>query len=244
LDAPIVPPLIVCGGGNFWGHLRESGREKPEHVEFFLKNSTSVLGPEDDIDHRPEISNKLDYEAELGIIIGKRGRCIPREQALEHVFAYTAVNDMAIRDRQLCRYEGSYFQVKYGNGKIFQSNIVLGPALVTADEVVDPMDLSIRCWVDGEIRQDGNSRDYIWGVAEVIEYYSRMITLEPGFLICPGTPGGCAVGMDPDCGGRDVDNAPASGYLVSGQTVAVCIGGIGRIENRVRTRSAQPLRSG
>ena len=234
LEVPIVPSLIVCGGGNFWDHLKELGRDKPEHVEFFLKNPSSVLGPEDKIPYQPWASTKLDYEAELGIIIGKRGRCIPRVQALEHVFGYTAVNDMAVRDRQLFRWRDSqFFHVKYGDGKVFDGNLVLGPALVSADEVANPMDVSLRCWVDGELRQNSNTSGYIWGVAEVIEYYSTMITLEPGFLICPGTPGGCAVGTDPECGGRSSAKPPGSEYLTPGSFVAIDVGGVGRIENRV-----------
>ena len=234
LEVPLMPPLIVCGGGNFWDHLKELGRDKPEHVEFFLKNPGSVLGPEDEIPYQPWASTKLDYEAELGIIIGKRGRCISRDNALEHVFGYTAVNDMAVRDRQLLRWRDSqFFHVKYGDGKVFDGNLVLGPALVTTDEVADPMDVSLRCWVDGELRQNSNTRGYIWGVAEVIEYYSAMITLEPGFLICPGTPGGCAVGTDPECGGRSTAKPAGSEYLRPGSSVTIDVGGIGRIENRV-----------
>ena len=241
LAIPIQPPLIVCGGGNFWGHLRESGRDRPEHVEFFLKSSATLIGPEDDVPYQSWISQKLDYEAELGIIIGKRGHRITRERALEYVFGYTAVNDLAIRDRQLTRWQHDAFQVKYGNGKVFDHNLALGPAIVTADEINDPMDLSIRCWVDAQLRQDSNTREYIWGVAEVIEYYSSMMTLEPGTLICPGTPGGCAVGSDPDCGGRSSHVAPGSEYLRPGQMVTVEIGGVGRIANRVREVSCDEL---
>lgn len=237
LGVPLQPPLIVCGGGNFWGHLRESGRERPEHVEFFLKSSATLIGPEDDIPYQPWISRKLDYEAELGIVIGKRGHRIPRERAFEYVFGYTAVNDLAIRDRQLARWQHGAFQVKYGNGKVFDHNLALGPAIVTADEVRDPMDLPIRCWVDTQLRQDSNTSEYIWGVAEVIEYYSSMMTLEPGTLICPGTPGGCAVGSDLDCGGRSTHAESGSEYLRAGQVVTVEIGGIGRIENHVRLMS-------
>jgi acylpyruvate hydrolase len=234
LEPPLVPPLIVCGGGNFWDHLKEVGRDKPEHVEFFLKNAGSVLGPQDEIPYRPWASRKLDYEAELGIVVGKRGRCIPRERALQHVFGYTAVNDLAVRDRQLARWAGPTFHVKYGDGKVFDGNLVLGPALVSADEIENPMDLSLRCWVDGELRQDSNTSRYIWGIAEVIEYYSSMITLEPGFLVCPGTPGGCGVGSDPECGGRLTRRAPGSQYLHPGQTVVVEVDRVGRIANRVR----------
>lgn len=234
LEAPIQPSLIVCGGGNFWDHLRELGRDKPEHVEFFLKNPDSVLGPDDDIPYQPWASRKLDYEAELGIVIGRRGRCIPRDRALEHVFGYTAVNDMAVRDRQLFRWGSSpFFHVKYGDGKVFDGNLVLGPSLVSSDEIANPMDLPLRCWVDGELRQSSSTSKYIWGIAEVIEYYSSMITLEPGFLICPGTPGGCAVGTDPDCGGKGGGKNPGSDYLRPGQAVVVEVGDIGRLENRV-----------
>jgi len=167
-------------------------------------------------------------------VIGRRGHRIPRERALDHVFGYAAVNDLAIRDRQLQRWAARTFHVMYGNGKVFDGNLVLGPVIVTADEVQDPMTLSIRCWVDDELRQDSTTREYIWGVREVIEYYSSMITLEPGFLICPGTPGGCAVGSDPDCGGQSRHLAPGARYLRPPQTVTVEIGGIGRIANQVR----------
>jgi acylpyruvate hydrolase len=234
LEAPIEPSLIICGGGNFSDHLKELGRDKPEHVEFFLKNPGSVLGPEDDIPYQPWTSQKLDYEAELGIIIGRRGRRVPRDQALEYVFGYTAVNDMAVRDRQLFRWgDGSFFHVKYGDGKVFDGNLVLGPTLVSCDELANPADLTLRCWVDGELRQSSSTSKYIWGIAEVIEYYSSMITLEPGFLICPGTPGGCAVGTDPDCGGKATRKRGGSEYLRPGQTVVVEVGEIGRLENRV-----------
>lgn len=244
LEAPLDPPLIVCGGGNFWDHLEELGRDKPEHVEFFLKNSESVLGPEDIIPYQPWISQKLDYEAELGIVIGQPGRCIPRERALDHVFGYTAVNDMAVRDRQMFQWgDSGYFHVKYGDGKVFDNNLVLGPAVVTSEEVADAANLQLRCWVDGELRQDSNTRNYIWGVAEVIEYYSSMMTLEPGFLICPGTPGGCAVGSDPECGGKAASRA-RFGYLKPGQTVVVDVGGVGRLENRVRDASEIGTRGG
>jgi acylpyruvate hydrolase len=238
LEAPLDPSLIVCGGGNFWDHLEELGRDKPEQVEFFLKNPESVLGPEDDIPYQPWVSQKLDYEAELGIVIGRRGRCIPRDRALEHVFGYTAVNDMAVRDRQLFRWgDTACFHVKYGDGKVFDNNLVLGPALISADEVADPMNLNLRCWVDGEMRQNSNTKNYIWGVAEVIEYYSSMMTLEPGFLICPGTPGGCAVGSDPGCGGKSKVKTSGPEYLVPGQMVVIDVEGIGRLENRVRAAS-------
>lgn len=242
LEAPLRPSLVVCGGANFRDHLEELGREKPEQVEFFFKNPNTVLGPDDDIPYRPWASRKLDYEAELGIVIGRTARGVPREHALDYVFGYTAVNDMAVRDRQLFRWDGPYFHVKYGDGKVFDGNLVLGPSIVTAEEVPDPMSLPLRCWVDGELRQSSNTSRYIWGVAEVVEYYSRMITLEPGFLICPGTPGGCAVGTDPDCGGRTAIAAPGSYYMQPGQRVVIEVEGIGRLDNRVCAAKLDELR--
>lgn len=234
LNVPLRPGMIVCGGGNFWDHLRELGRDKPEHVEFFLKNPLGVIGPDDDIPYQPWLSQKLDYEAELGIVIGRRGRNIARDAALEHVFGYTAVNDMSIRDRQIVNWEGPYFHLKYGEGKTFDGNLVLGPSIVTKDEVPDVAALPIRCWVDGDKRQDNNTGNYVWGVAEVVEYYSSIMTLEPGFLICPGTPGGCAVGADAACGGKPAHAGIKPGYLVPGSTVMVEVGGVGRLENRIR----------
>lgn len=242
LNVPLRPGMIVCGGGNFWDHLRELGRDKPEHVEFFLKNPLGVIGPDDDIPYQPWLSRKLDYEAELGIIIGRRGRNISREAALDHVFGYTAVNDMSIRDRQMVHWDGPYFHLRYGEGKTFDGNLVLGPAIVTKDEVPDVAALPIRCWVDGELRQNNNTANYVWGVAEVVEYYSSIMTLEPGFLICPGTPGGCAVGADAACGGKPAHADVKPGYLTPGSTVIVEVGGIGRLENRIR-EIAPPARS-
>ncbi|MEA2984800.1 MAG: hypothetical protein QOD94_1054, partial [Alphaproteobacteria bacterium] len=239
LEPPIIPPLIVCGGANFWGHLRELGRDPPENVEFFLKNSESVLGPEDDIPHQAWYSRKLDYEAELGIVIGRRARCVRPEEALDFVYGYTVVNDMAVRDRQMFRWDGSWIHVKYGDGKVFDANSVIGPAIVTKEEISNPMDLTLRTWVDAEIRQDSRTSEYIWGVREVVEYYSSMMTLEPGFVICPGTPGGCAVGTDPECGGRDASNRSGGDYLQPGQSVAVEVGEVGRIENRIRSATPE-----
>nr|WP_246206365.1 fumarylacetoacetate hydrolase family protein [Propylenella binzhouense] len=233
LAVPIVPPLIVCGGANFWDHLRELGRDKPDHVEFFLKNAESVVGPQDPIPYRPWASGKLDYEVELGIVIGRRARCVAAADALDFVFGYTVVNDMAIRDRQLFAYDPTTFHVKYGDGKVFDANSALGPAIVSRDEVPDPMNLPMSCSVDGAIRQDSNTRSYIWGVREVVEYYSSMITLEPGFVICPGTPGGCAVGSDPECGGRHAPRDPHGEYLRPGQSVMVAVGGIGTLRNEI-----------
>lgn len=240
LEPPIIPPLIVCGGANFWGHLRELGRDPPENVEFFLKNSESVLGPEDDIPFRPWCSTKLDYEAELGIVIGRRARCVRVEEALDFVYGYTVVNDMAVRDRQLFRWDsGKTFQVKYGDGKVFDANSAIGPAIVSKDEISNPMALTLKTWVDGKIRQDSVTSEYIWGVKEVVSYYSSMITLEPGFVICPGTPGGCAVGTDPECGGKDEASNKGGDYLQPGQTVTVEVGEVGKIENRVRAFTSE-----
>jgi acylpyruvate hydrolase len=243
LEAPIVPPLIICGGANFADHLREIGRDKPDHVEFFLKNSTTVLGPEDDIPYQPWASLKLDYEVELGIVIGRRARRVKAADALDYVYGYTVVNDMAVRDRQLFRFDGTSFHVKYGDGKVFDANSVIGPSIVTKDEIADPMTLDISCLVSGVVRQAANTSGYIWGVHAVIEYYSSIMTLEPGYVICPGTAGGCAIGSDPECGGMHTPRDPKGEYLRPGQSVRVAVAGIGAIENTVRLADLAEFRS-
>lgn len=243
LGPPLRPSMIICGGGNFWDHLIELGRDKPEHVEFFLKNPHGVLGPEDDIPYQPWLSEKLDYEVEIGIIIGRRGRCIAPEDALDYVYGFTAINDLSIRDRQIINWEGPYFHLKYGEGKTFDGNLVLGPAIVSKEELPDLSDLSLRCWVDGQIRQDSSTGRYIWGVREVVAYYSSIMTLEPGFLICPGTPGGCAVGSDPTCGGKPGVVHQHVDYLRPGQRVTIEVGGIGRLENLIRQSTPGEFKS-
>lgn len=235
LHAPFLPRLIVCGGANFRDHLEELGRERPEHVEFFLKSPYSVIGPNDAIAYQPWVTNRLDYEVEIAIVIGRAGRNIPRDRALEYVAGYMVGNDLAARDRQVISWAGPLFHLKYGEGKSFDSACVLGPALVTADEVPDISNLVMRTWVNGVIRQSSTTANFLWDIPGVIEYYSTFMTLLPGFVILPGTPGGCAVGNDPELGGRPGIRAAQAvdGYLRPGDIVRCEVEGLGALENRV-----------
>jgi 2-keto-4-pentenoate hydratase/2-oxohepta-3-ene-1,7-dioic acid hydratase in catechol pathway len=234
LEPPLLPRAILCGGANFRDHLDELGRQRPEHLEFFLKSPFSVIGPEDPIAYQPWVSQKLDYEVEIGIVIGRVGRCIPRERALEYVAGYTVANDLAARDRQILSWAGPLFHLRYGEGKTFDSSCVLGPWVVTRDEVPDPNHLAMRTWVNGELRQDNNTANMLWDIAGAVAYYSVYMTLLPGFLILPGTPGGCAVGEDPAAGGRpDVRHPARPRYLRPGDRVRCEVEGIGAVENEV-----------
>jgi 2-keto-4-pentenoate hydratase/2-oxohepta-3-ene-1,7-dioic acid hydratase in catechol pathway len=234
LEPPFLPRAILCGGANFKDHLEELGRERPEHLEFFLKSPFSVIGPEDPIAYQPWVSEKLDYEVEIGIVIGRAGRCIPPEHALDYVAGYTVANDLAARDRQILSWAGPLFHLRYGEGKSFDSGCVLGPCVVTRDEVPDPNGLTMRTWVNGELRQNNNTANMLWDVAGAVSYYSTYMTLLPGFLILPGTPGGCAVGSDPAAGGRPGVRHPARPrYLRPGDRVRCEVGGVCAVENVV-----------
>jgi 2-keto-4-pentenoate hydratase/2-oxohepta-3-ene-1,7-dioic acid hydratase in catechol pathway len=235
LHAPFLPRLIVCGGANFRDHLEELGRERPEHVEFFLKSPYSVVGPEDAIAYQPWVTTRLDYEVEIAVVIGRAGRNIPRDRALGHVAGYMVGNDLAARDRQIISWAGPLFHLKYGEGKSFDSACVLGPALVTPDDLPDISNLAMRTWVNGNLRQSSTTANFLWDVPGVIEYYSTFMTLLPGFVILPGTPGGCAVGNDPELGGRPGVRAArgSDGYLQPGDVVRCEVEGLGALENRV-----------
>jgi len=186
----------------------------PDRPILFAKYSTAIVGPWDDI-VRPLEVRDLDYEAELCVVIGRGGRRIPLEVALDHVAGYCCANDVSARTAQL----------KLGDqwlkGKSFDTFCPLGPALVTPDEVADPQVLRIRCLVDGEVRQDDTTAHMVFGVAELISYCSDAFTLEPGDLLLTGTPPGVAMGREPPL------------WLEPEQVCEVEIDGLGRIANRV-----------
>jgi 2-keto-4-pentenoate hydratase/2-oxohepta-3-ene-1,7-dioic acid hydratase in catechol pathway len=225
LEAPIPLPRrnIFCVGKNYHEHAHEFARSGfdssaasgavPDAPIIFSKVPECVTGPGDPILVDPGASEAVDYEAELAVVIGKGGRGIPRARALDHVFGYTIINDVTARDLQ-----GKHKQWLIGKSQ--DSFCPMGPWLVSADEI-DLADTAVRCWVNGELRQDANTRDLIFDVPTLIETLSRGLTLLPGDVIATGTPAGVGIGFKPPK------------YLRPGDMVRIEIAGIGRLENPV-----------
>jgi 2-keto-4-pentenoate hydratase/2-oxohepta-3-ene-1,7-dioic acid hydratase in catechol pathway len=228
LTAPLPRPRrnLLCAGRNYRDHaaelagtvFREAVADKPGSDErtrwpiIFTKLPETVIGPYDDVHMpRPEVSEQIDYESELAVIIGRRGRDIPRGRALDHVFGYTVLNDVSARDVQT-RHQ------QWELGKSFDTFCPMGPWIVTADEL-DGRDTRIRGYVNGELRQDGRTRDMIFDIESLIENCSRGITLYPGDIIATGTMSGVGMGFDPPR------------WLKAGDVVKVEIDGVGAIEN-------------
>ncbi len=223
LEAPIPRPgKILAVGLNYRAHAAETGREPPAVPVIFNKQTTSVVGPSDAI-HRPRASEALDYEGELGFVIGRSCRHVPRARAAEVIAGFVVVNDVTVRDWQAR-------SPTMTMGKSFDTHCPFGPALVTPDEVGDPLALRLRTWVNGELRQDASTKDLIFDPSALIEHLSTAFTLEPGDLISTGTPAGVAVAMKPPR------------WLVPGDVVRVEVEGVGAIENRVIAEPADTLR--
>jgi 2-keto-4-pentenoate hydratase/2-oxohepta-3-ene-1,7-dioic acid hydratase in catechol pathway len=213
LEAPLRPGKILAVGLNYRAHAAETGREPPAVPVIFNKQTTSVAGPFDAI-QRPRASQALDYEGELGFVIGRTCRHVPRERAAEVIAGFVVVNDVSVRDWQAR-------SPTMTMGKSFDTHCPFGPALVTPDEAGDPLALRVRTWVNGELRQDASTKDLIFDPAALIEHLSTAFTLEPGDLVSTGTPAGVAAAMKPPR------------WLVPGDVVRVEIEGVGAIENRV-----------
>jgi 2-keto-4-pentenoate hydratase/2-oxohepta-3-ene-1,7-dioic acid hydratase in catechol pathway len=212
----IGPPLarpgkIVCIGLNYHGHAAETGAAIPAEPILFMKAPDTVVGPDDTV-LVPRGSTKTDWEVELAVVIGRTARYLDsREQALEHIAGYAIAHDVSEREFQIER--GG----QWDKGKNCETFNPLGPWLVTADEVPDPQALPLRLWVNGELKQDGDTADMIFPVAELVRYLSRFMTLYPGDVINTGTPAGVALGQP--------DPKP---YLKAGDVVELEIGGLGR----------------
>ncbi|GGX08982.1 2-hydroxyhepta-2,4-diene-1,7-dioate isomerase [Streptomyces malachitofuscus] len=212
----IGPPLarigkIVCIGLNYHDHARETGAEPPAEPVIFFKAADTVVGPNDTV-LVPRGSVKTDWEVELAVVIGRTARYLESaEEGLAHVAGYAVAHDVSERE----------FQIERGGtwdkGKNCETFNPLGPWLVTADEVGDPQDLSLRLWVNGELQQDGSTADQIFPVGEVVRYVSRFMTLYPGDVINTGTPAGVAMGR-----------AEPKPYLRAGDVVELEVGGLGR----------------
>lgn len=214
LVAPILrPPKILAVGLNYRDHIAETGRDTPQFPMIFNKQSTAVTGPTDVI-HLPRVSDKLDYEGELAVVIGRRCRHVPKQRAAEVIVGYTIANDVSVRNWQ--RRVPTFTM-----GKSFDTHCPLGPCIVTADEIGDPHGLELQTWVNGELRQHSNTRELLFNCFDLVEHLSTAFTLEPGDIISTGTPGGVGVAMKPPQ------------FLRAGDVVKVSIAKIGTLENQV-----------
>jgi 2-keto-4-pentenoate hydratase/2-oxohepta-3-ene-1,7-dioic acid hydratase in catechol pathway len=221
LEAPVLRPRkILAVGLNYADHVAESGMKAPEFPTIFNKQVTSVTGPYDPI-HLPRVSRALDYEGELAFVIGRRARHVPRARAAEVIAGYLVLDDVSVRDWQLRT-------PTWTMGKSFDTHCPMGPWIVTSDELGDPHSLAIRTWVNGELRQDSNTKQLVHDCFALVEHLSTAFTLEPGDVVSTGTPGGVGMAMKPPR------------LLGVGDVVRVEIDRIGQIENPVVEEPAEP----
>ena len=214
LAPPVLrPPKFLAIGLNYADHVAEAGLERPEFPTVFNKQSTCVAGPRDPV-HMPRVSSALDYEGELGFVIGRRCRHLPRARAHEAIAGYLVVNDVTVRDWQ-------FRTPTWTMGKSFDTHGPLGPWLTTPDEVGDPHGLRLRTWVNGELRQDSSTKHLIFDCFALVEHLSTAFTLEPGDVVTTGTPSGVGVAMKPPR------------LLRVGDVVRIEIEGLGELENRI-----------
>ncbi len=219
LLAPIPRPTknIFCVGKNYYDHVKESGKflqneDVPKYPIVFSKVPTTVTGPDTPV--RKQAVTQLDYEAELAVIIGKKGLRITKETAYDHVFGYSIINDVSARDLQL----------KYGQwliGKSCDTFAPMGPCIIHKSAVANPQDLAIQCKINGEIRQSSNTSNMIFDIPTIIETISSVITLEPGDIIASGTPAGVGLGFNPPK------------FLKAGDVMEIEVAGIGVLKNTV-----------
>lgn len=206
------PGKIICVGLNYRNHAKESGMELPPVPVLFSKFQNAVAAPGEAIP-LPSATQKYDYEAELAVVIGKKARYVPEERALDFVLGYCNANDVSERELQ-----GKTSQ--WLLGKTLDKFLPLGPYLLTADEAGDPQRWPVRCWLNGELRQNSNTSDMIFSVAHLISFISRHMTLEPGDLISTGTPEGVILGKP----------RPRV-WMKPGDTMIVEVGPLGRLTN-------------
>ncbi|KAB7665393.1 fumarylacetoacetate hydrolase family protein [Bacillus sp. B1-b2] len=216
--APIPRPKknIFCVGKNYVEHAIEMGSKEdiPEHVMVFTKAPTTVIGDKEGVLLHQEVTNQLDYEGELAVIIGKQGKGINREEALDYVFGYTILNDITARDLQ-ARHKQFFI------GKSLDTSAPMGPWIVTKEDIPNPNNLEVTTKVNGETRQQSNTNHFIFPVEEVIHVLSQGMTLEPGDIIATGTPAGVGKGFKPPK------------FLKAGDLIEIEVEGIGKLSNEV-----------
>jgi len=213
--APIASPSkIICLGLNYRDHAAEQKAPLPDEPIIFLKPRTAVIGPDEPI-VKPAFVKELDYEAELAVVIGRRGKSIPVEDAKDHIFGYTCFNDVSARDIQ-------FKDKQWTRGKSFDTFAPTGPCITTTDQIGDPTNLWICTRVNGELRQNSSTRNMVFNVYQIVHELSRVMTLEPSDIIATGTPAGVGFAMK-----------PKPSFLSLGDFVEVEIENIGTLRNRV-----------
>jgi 2-keto-4-pentenoate hydratase/2-oxohepta-3-ene-1,7-dioic acid hydratase in catechol pathway len=212
---PIVPPAkLLAIAMNYLDHINETGSRRPENPVVFAKFPNSLNDPFGRIVIDPRLTEKGDYEVELGVVIGQTVKGVSEEEALSCVFGYTVANDVSAREWQ--RADG-----QFDRSKSFDTFCPIGPWITTADEVPDPQGLPLRTWVNGELRQDSSTKAMLFSVAHLIHYFARGMTLEPGDVILTGTPHGVGWAMNPPR------------YLEPGDVVECEVEGLGRLRHEI-----------
>jgi 2-keto-4-pentenoate hydratase/2-oxohepta-3-ene-1,7-dioic acid hydratase in catechol pathway len=215
LHAPIADPgKFICIGLNYSDHAAETGNAIPKEPPIFAKWPNAIIDPGDPI-LRPRGSKALDWEVELGVVIGRPARYVPRDKALDYVWGYTIINDASARDFQM-------ITSQWMAGKIFETAAPVGPYIADRSEVSDPHSLNLKTFVNGKQMQNGNTKTFIFDVNYLVSYLSNLMTLMPGDLIATGTPPGVGLGMKPPV------------YLNAGDVVRMEITGLGTLENPVK----------
>jgi 2-keto-4-pentenoate hydratase/2-oxohepta-3-ene-1,7-dioic acid hydratase in catechol pathway len=215
--APFTPHSFICIGLNYMDHVKESNSKVPERPVVFAKFANALAHPDDTITWHADASQQVDWEAELGVVVGKPCYRVSKEDALSYVGGYTCVNDVSARDIQRTDSAGQFTL-----GKTFDGFCPVGPCLVTADEIPDPQNLVIKCIVNGKTMQNSNTREMIFDVATLVSHLSKFMTLMPGDLIATGTPPGVGMGMKPPM------------WLKDGDEVTIEIEKVGALTNKIR----------
>lgn len=233
-DTPIRPPILLCCGQNYSDHLAEQGHPGRSEPEFFVKAGQTIAIPGEPFVLDRRVTQKLDYETELAVVVGKTLRSASIDEAREAIFGYVIMNDLSARDRQIK--PGG--RTALGPGKNFDGATRLSQWVVTADEVPDPQQLDLSTTVNGELRQSNTTASMIFGCAEIVSFFSGLMTLLPGTIIATGTPGGTGLGSDEELGGRGITPSgcvPAR-YLEAGDVIESRIETVGALSFEVVER--------
>ena len=231
---PLQPQTVMCAGPNV---------EDPadpllmRHIEFFLKSSHTIVGPNQEIIIDTEISDKYDVQVELGVVIGKPGRYIPEDQVMDHIFGFTIVHNVINRARMQVGWEGWMWHNRYGEGASFDNSAPIGPWIVEKNDIPDPENVELKKYINDELVETHNTRDLLRSVKQFVSYCSNFFTLEPGLFISTGSPGGWVLGRDGQGNPLLKPGKHPDRFLKEGDRVKGVISGIGSLENPVKTRS-------